>query len=243
MRAKFLFGLFAVAILAAIGGIYVATSSQSQLMQHDVAAGTGAITGQVLDATGQPVKGAKVYADRNEAPMGRRPYVVTDEQGVFTINNLVPGTYTVSTSKEEDGYAPTDVPFYAGYVQAPQVIVTERQTTSGVVVPLGPRAAKLTVNIVDAATNTRLRASQNVQLILRRIDNPNQAITTGPDLKRPFSILVPTVPFTVEVSATGYQHWRYRQVKSNNSIDVLELPAGQVQRLDIALRPDKYTGN
>ena len=236
MRVKFLVGLFAAAILAAVGGIYVMSSSQSYLTPRGVATASGAITGQVIDVSGQPVSGAQVYADRNEAPIGRRLGASTDEQGMFVIDNLVPGTYTVSTSKEEDGYAPTDTSFYVGYVQAPQVTVNERQTTSGVLVPLGPQAARLTGRIIDTTTNAVMRDLRDVQITLRHADNPDYALSTNPVLNGAFSILVPIIPFTVEVSAPGYQHWQYREAGSTPQPNILQLASGQTRRLDIALR-------
>ena len=51
---------------------------------------TGAITGKVTDATGAVLKGAQVTLEPQAVN------VVSDEQGLFLINGLVPGRYTLT---------------------------------------------------------------------------------------------------------------------------------------------------
>lgn len=55
---------------------------------------TGAITGQVTDPNGAVVQGATVSVVNNETKAARKTQ--TNEEGLFTITNLVPGTYAVT---------------------------------------------------------------------------------------------------------------------------------------------------
>ena len=54
---------------------------------------TGAITGRVVDADGEPAEGITVSAERGS--MGMRASANTDEKGQFRIGGLAPGKYRV----------------------------------------------------------------------------------------------------------------------------------------------------
>ena len=227
--------LIVLSITAALlaGGISYAmlsTATQSLHTHQAIGSHAGAIEGRVLDANGQPVPEAKIFILKSDFTTGKIPTASTDKEGVFSVKGLAPGVYTISVSKEEDGYANTDLPFYSvGLMTAPQVSVNERQTTTEVVVQLGPKAAKLVGRVVNAVTN-KLIESQDVQITLRRIDNPEYSYTTGPDVNGNFTILVPPVPFTIEVSAPGYE---------KRHLGSLHLRQEQIERLGITLRPAK----
>jgi hypothetical protein len=180
----------------------------------------------VLSPDGQPISGASVYAVKSDFTTGRLPVFPTNDRGEFTIPNLTPGTYKVSAAKEDDGYPPTDYEFYASNgVNALRIAVYEGQTTSQVVVNLGPKAAKLVGKVIDAATDKLVK---DVQIIVRRTDNPDNSFTIVPDVNGKIEVLVPPVPFTVEVSAPGYEK---RHLAS------LQLSSGEIKRLDITLHP------
>lgn len=199
--------------------------------EHTTRPHTGAISGRVLTAEGHHVPRANVYALTDEGMTGRMPIFVTDEDGKFIIKGLIPGTYKVYASKEEEGYPPTDNTFYsAGLVAESQVFAEGQHTSSGVVVYVGPKSAKINGEIVDATTGKPVRGQQGVQMSLRRTGYPDSSLSTGPDLKGRFEVLVPPAPFTVEVSAPGY---RKRHLGS------FSLAGGEVRRLDISLIPEK----
>jgi hypothetical protein len=65
--------------------------SSAAIAQEEI---TGAISGQVTDANGAVVQGATVSVVNNETKAARK--VQTNEEGLFTITNLVPGTYSVT---------------------------------------------------------------------------------------------------------------------------------------------------
>lgn len=197
---------------------------------QEVAQPSGAITGRVLDADGRPVFNAEVQAFNTESGTGKVPTAYTDEQGVFLIKNLKPGAYRLPVAKEEDGYPPTDSTFYSvGFTQPQQVFVYERQMTSDVVLHLGPKLAKLAGRIVDSKTHKAV-VTDGVLITLRRIDNPNYPREISTNENGEFSILVPPVPTTIEVSAPGYE---------KKHLGSLHLKQKEVKRLDISLNPVK----
>lgn len=227
MRILLIIGLL-IGTIVAVGISYGVTHSSH--FHQNVTSSSGAITGRVLDSNGQPVSGARVYALRSDFTMGRIFNFYTDEQGVFLIKDLTPGTYKIFAAKETDGYAPTDNPFYSiGLVEPPLVTVYEQQTTSDITVYLGPKAAKLIGRIVDAITSKPI-AVQGKQITLRRVGNPDCSYTTGPDLKGNFNILIPPVPVTVEVSVLGHE---------KKHLGPLHLKPEEIKRLDFSLRPEK----
>jgi hypothetical protein len=197
-----------------------------------------AITGRVLDAQGQAVFGAQVSAERADFTTGKLPTTKSDIRGNFRFKGLKEGAYTLYVAKEEDGYAPTDSAFHYGLsVDAPQVIVHERQAPPDVVIHLGPKASRLIGRIVDGESNKPV--VWNVQVTLSRVDNPSYTYSTGPGLDGEFNILVPPVPFTMKVSAAGYEDWYYRNEGSKQRFDALEISDGTAKELIVTLRLSK----
>ena len=230
-----LFIFLFVGKIVIIGMVYAV--SYPNHTQQDPSPQHMALTGRVLDPSGQSVPRARVYAQRSEFAIGRLPNTITNEQGEFSFSDLVPGIYTVHADTEDEEYAPTYSSFHsAGFVQAPQVAIYEPPSTSYVEVYLGPRTAKLTGRIVDSVTNRPILGLQNIQITLKRVDQPDHLYATGPDVNGNFTIHVPPMPFTVEVSAPGYQRWQYRRDDSIRQPNTLQLASGQTRRLDIALR-------
>lgn len=229
VRTRLLISIFiAVGLLAA--GMAFAVSRSSPKGQA-VTQSSGVITGRVFSADGQPVSAVSVYAEKSDVTFGRLLMFPTNDEGEFSIPNLTPGTYKVSAAKEDEGFPPTDSPFYsAGFVETPRVNVYEGQTTLDVTVYLGAKAAKLTGRILDATTNKPIKQLQGVQIALRRVDNPDLSYTFAADLEGEFSILVPPVPCEIEVSAPGYGQW-------NNGRKAIHLTPSATKEVSIHLRP------
>ncbi len=231
MRIRLLIGMFMTA------GLVAAASShreQRPLHAYPDAPGhshrdSGAIEGQVLNAEGRAVYNAEVLAQKMNFT-GKLPAAYTDEQGMFLIKNLAPGSYMISVSKIEDDYPPTHLPFYcAGLVEVPEVTVYEGHTTSGIAVNIGAKAAKVVGRVVDATTNKLLRG-QGVAVTFRRGDNFDYSYKAEPDVDGRLTTLLPPVPLTIEVSAPGYE---------TKALGALHMRRGETKRLDIPLRSAK----
>lgn len=234
MKLRLLVGLLITLISVTVYASFALTRSQRAhqyrgIFNHqEVAQSSGAITGRVLDAEGRPVFNAQVQAFNTESGMGKVPTAYTDEQGIFQIKNLKSGTYRLPVAKKEDGYPPTDSTFYSvGFTQPQQALVYEGQTTSDVILHLGPKVAKLAGHIVDSTTHKKVLVDR-VLITLRRIDNPNYPHEISTDENGEFEVLVPPVPTTIEVSVPGYEY---------KKLEALLLTRGEVKRLNIALHP------
>lgn len=117
--------------------------------------------------------------------------------------------------------------------------VTQNQVARDVVLQFGPKASKIEGFIVDATTNQPI---SKATITLRRVDNPEVYYIIGP--KEPkengrFKVLVPSVPFTIEVSSPEYETWTYSKNGLNNRSDPLVVNRGIVKKLGIALHPQK----
>lgn len=189
---------------------------------------SGAIRGRVLDDKNRPVAGAEVEA---MGPMGGLTQSArTNHRGVFTIRDVDVSynkTYTLIPTKEEAGYGHPFNRFYMGRpVKPPEVTLRENQTVSCGDLYLGPQGGRLTGTIRDSKTNRPITIPQ--QMVLRRVDDPNLKNSHGLDADGRFSVLVPAVPFTVEVSAPGYQ---------KKELGSIRLKAGEIKHIDILLTP------
>jgi len=185
------------------------------------------ITGGVVNNEGRRVVGARVHA----SPFMGITYVgYTDRRGVFTIKEVEAGTYTLSVSKEHDGYGDTFDRFYSeGFVKLPKVTVDVGQIVSCGDLHLGPKAGKLVGTLRDATTKKGIVSSKPMQtrhVILCRLDDPKNCSDASPNRNGDFEILVPPAPFTIEATAPGYE---------KKDLGSLRLKGGEMRRLDILL--------
>lgn len=228
-----------IAVLMAsvvLGVSYAATRPSAPVQppraRQDAAAAPGAVSGLVVNTEGEPVSGAEILASHpRRGGVGKLPATQTDERGEFLLKDLAPGPYVLSVNKIEQGHPYSDSAFYSdGVTEAPQVLIREGETIPGVVLYLRPKAAELTGRLIDADTNKPIKGLKNARITLRRADNPDAAIYAFPDAEGEFSELVTSAPFTIAVSAPGYEE---KHLPSPG------VRAGRPNRLDISLRPAK----
>jgi hypothetical protein len=201
--------------------------------------GMGTISGKVINVKGEPISDARVSAQRVGVIAMQWPSTETNGDGEFTLNDLAPGTYRLHAGKEDDGYAPTYSVFRSDDIAfAPHVSVTENQAVLNIVIQLGSKGGWLTGRVVSALTS---QAITDAQITVRRVDDPTKFFSTGLNNKTKrggsFKILVPTAPFTVEVTALGYDSWRYMEIGSARGADSITMAPEETRRLTIRMRP------
>jgi hypothetical protein len=194
------------------------------------------IEGRVINANGDVVPGATVYAELDRAGVTRILTDVSDSNGNFRIKIRELGQYTIYGSKEEDGYPLTVSGFHQSVPidQIPKLNITERKTVSGVVLQLGEQAAIIEGTVKDEDNGELIRTAT---VTLRRADNPDLLYRTSIDQMRPgrFRLAVPQVPFDVEVDSTGYEHWTYQ----NGKKEPIKLNRRESKILIVSLRKQK----
>ena len=191
------------------------------------------IEGKVINAAGDIVAGADVFAELDRAGATRILTDVSDKDGNFSITIGELGQYTISGSKEEDGYPLTVSGFHQAVSldQIPKLNITERKTVSNVVLQLGEKAAIIEGVIKDGLSGEPVRTAS---LTLRRTDNPDLLYRTSTDEMRPgkFKLAVPTVPFDVEVESMGYEPW----ISRNSQKEPIKLNRGESRSFIVNLR-------
>lgn len=196
----------------------------------------GTISGRVLDSDGMPVEKVIVKAENSARPTRLVPQAETNQAGEFTITGLAPGQYELYTHKEEDGYPRTEFNLYDVGLPNPQVTVYSRQSVQGITLRLGPKAALLTGQVIDAVTRQPL---QHADITVRRVDLPNRFLRTGLSLPvelGEFKLLVPAVAITVEVKENGYEDWYYKSDDQGRKPSSLLLEPNTTKHLMIALK-------
>jgi len=193
------------------------------------------IEGRVINAAGEPIAGAKVFADLNTDLNGMIATDTSDREGRFSITISSLGTYTIYGSKEEDGYPLTISGFHQQVRpdQVPKITVSEPTTVTDVVLQLGEKAAILDGDLQDANTNQPIKAAT---IILRRADNPDALYRTSSDAAHPghFRVVVPSsTPFTVEIDSKGYKPWKFRSQAQEERVT---LNKGESKHLTVKLR-------
>ena len=217
--------------LLLVGVSYAMTSAQD--VQQNTA--LAQISGRVLDGDGKPVRGASVCA--NSRPAGISGVCAPSRAGgKFTIHMLKPGLeYIVFASKRED-YYPFPTP---GFYDAPpgtrvKVKLEEGRALQDVEVRLGPKAGRLVGTVINAETNEVLK---QFRLLACRDDRPEDCIAAGSgDKTGRFNLLVPTVPFSIKISAPGFEDW-YGSESPREQPAALLVGSGTTMELNIFLRP------
>ena len=189
----------------------------------------------MINAVGEAVAGAKVFADLNTNVNGMIATDTSDRDGRFSITVSSLGTYTIYGSKEEDGYPLTISGFHqqVRLDQVPQITVNEPKTVTDVVLQLGEKAAILDGDLQDANTNQAIKAAT---IILRRADNLDALYRTSSDTAHPghFRVVVPlSAPFTVEIESKGYKPWKFRSQAQGETV---ALNKGESKHLSVKLR-------
>ncbi|NOT64071.1 MAG: carboxypeptidase regulatory-like domain-containing protein [Acidobacteria bacterium] len=212
----------------------VAGSPQRQKHDHTLKS----ITGLVVDSANNPVGNAKIFAENSDNPLGKLPYTYTDKEGKFIIKLSEGGDYTIHVAKEKDGYPPTYSAFhYPESFPAPHVVVDKQQNSPDVVVRLGAKMGRLTGKIVSSATGSLI---DDARITLRLFNNPSCEYSIGVPAaaKGAFSIVVPPVPFTMEITAPNHERWRTVENQTELTGSLL-VKAGSRKDLVISLSPAK----
>lgn len=201
------------------------------------------VQGRVLDYEGHPVGGALVTAGPVGPLKGVVPTARSDAQGDFSIIVHQTGQFLVSAQKTGEGYASTSNPFYYPQTASAALVnVIEGQPTPNTTVQFGPKAGQLLLSVSDADTFEPLR---NVTISLCRVEAPKYChrttntvrINSSPKIigliyREP--VLVPSGPFTLEVSADGYES-AYGE-DSSLAMQPLQIPSDTVKKMNIVLR-------
>jgi hypothetical protein len=190
----------------------------------------GNASGRVIDLTGRPVVNAAVHAWSSR--MGIVPVAATNSRGAFIFRHLEIGKYYLSVEKDYAGYADTENRFYAaGFAEKSAIVLEEGKTVQCGDLRMGPKAGKLIGTIRDAANNQVIVSAPTGQvrkLVLSRVEDPLNSYSAGISIHGNFEVLVPPVPFRVQVVATGYE---------TKDFGVFSLKSGERKRLDIVLNP------
>lgn len=188
-----------IAALLFFAGLLVASPLRAQTA-------LGSIEGQVLDSNNSSVPGASVYIVSGPAGTGKGSLVLTNADGRFRLESLVPGTYKLSIFKPEDGYADPAIPFYADPSRPmPSVTVTSGVQTSNQSFQLGARCGTLHLNATDAVTH-HLITTATIVLHQRNISS---AVLQATNKELPADFLVPPQDVTIAMEVPGYVTWRY----------------------------------
>jgi len=212
------------------------------------------VKGRVLDYQGQAVAKAFVTAGPIGPLKGVMPTAYSDARGEFSIVVHQAGEFLVTASKAGDGYPSTSNPFYYPHTaSATRVTVLEGQPAPFATVRFGPKAGKILLRVSDADTGEPIRS---VALSLCRAEAPkychrvknNGRVTASPvQPNAPIyggPVLVPSEPFTLEVSAEGYESFFYGEMDRDLVFQTLQVPSDTVKELTIVLRKgsDNRTG-
>ena len=160
----------------------------------------GCMFGTVIDAEGKPVPRIIVHAvpaDHGSPPF---PFARTDRDGAFRIDGMQPGSYLISTENRREGYPPTALSLYRN-ARLPAITVNTGTDCANIAITVGPKAARLRLNVVDAGTH---REIFRFVLTVQRKDDPNIVFPIAGNEDRGI-LLPPTTDVTIWVEAEGYE--------------------------------------
>jgi hypothetical protein len=193
----------------------------------------GVIRGTVVNETGKPVPGAKVWADKLEGGLvhGIARYAAADGDGRFALEHLDLVQYKIFAKNEEEGYPDTGFAFYSP--EPPVKIALSASTKeAAVLVVIGPKAATIKGSTSDARTGAPVLPV----ISMRHAGANSRGIASS--LPAQYSVLVPAgASILFEVSAAGYRTWYY---PGNGAVQAtpLTLKSGEQMTLDIQMEPE-----
>jgi hypothetical protein len=219
---------FAVSLLM----VLFSSLTSSQTSQQTPA--VGRVTGTVLDESSQPINQAQVCSvvyrvvKPNTTQSDASCFVHTDKTGQFQIDHLPTGTYSITASKNDDGYAEfgQGTPF-------PKVTLTPEEPLANVIVKLGPKQGILIPMVKDNVTGKPV-----FDFFLKwQTDVPDGRWSGAAG----FSQWTTRTPIPVEndvsleFSAHGYKNWVYADPSGSR---FLRMQSGERKILSIGLQPE-----
>jgi hypothetical protein len=195
-----------------------------------------------------PVAGARVLAHPFSGAvcvyLYALPQCITDKAGTCTLDleyggKCQTGKYSVTASKEADGYPNLNNGFFDETDPAhkpTEVTVSANHPAAVITVHLGRRAGVIAGTIVDAVAGKPLNAAIELRRgpIYVKIPGGVNGYTNAK-----FRILVPSnTAVTMAVSLEGYENWIYSQGKGAEPNAILLRP-GEELKIHIRLRPAK----
>jgi hypothetical protein len=186
----------------------------------------GSVAGIVVDGSGSPIRGAKVYDEpMDSVRTGKDHFVLTDPTGQFVLKDIPVGKTMVIATTIEDGYPDARFAVYSGDALLPVVQVEAGQRTSDVKVTLLRKGGTLRGRIFDAQSGATV---PKARITIARIDHPAWALETDPEDDGRFAFVVPVHPMRIQVNAEGYRTWV--------SQDSILLTSGEERIFKVALQ-------
>lgn len=168
------------------------------------------VTGQVVDAEGRPISGALIYA----VPETVGPGAVlwrggTNENGEFSVAVGSAGRYKMMPDHTDSNRMPQTIPFYRHPTLAPPVVtLNEANPAQQVRVEIVPPSGAVSLRLIDAPTGrpaerARIKACLAAEPTVCFRLSAFTAIGVDATIVR-----AAYLPFTIEVTADGYETWR-----------------------------------
>jgi hypothetical protein len=189
----------------------------------------GIVEGVVVDGHGKPLPDATVTSYTQVAGVGRDVMQYqTNGNGQFSLH-LPEGKVWLSAHKDSEEYPYAFFAFYLMPQQEfPTVEVKAGETTKGIVVRVGPKAAHLNYEVVDEDGKPVAGA-----FIFTRLDQAEKYSTSA--LAKD-DLLVPPTPFRATFEAKGYKPWHYGGGKWTGKEGIISLKSGEILNLPIHLQ-------
>jgi len=171
----------------------------------------GVISGKVLDAAGQPVKGITVVA----WPLGVDlaailPQITTDETGAYRVEHVCPGRYAVVVEDKNAGYphsSPEMFEFLYGH-RAPQGKLSSKHPTLELSLYLPPKPGLIKVSVRNSETRGDL-LKFSIKMIVPHQRRTREVSVEFKDGAADREIQIPPDKDVIlHVTAEGFQEWR-----------------------------------
>jgi hypothetical protein len=194
----------------------------------------GAVTVKVIDEKGNPVSDVivRVNPPRTGAISGVSNICKTDSSGSCTRYGLSIGTYLIDAKKPSDGYPDLSFALYSPQSRSIEAVLTPGSPNASVVFKLGPRAAKLKIDVVDDATGELVH---DPTIILQNPKVPNEMVSVAraPDS----TVLIPSdKDIQVQVMANSYQSWQLKDHLEMNGGKPFHFRSGETRELTIRVK-------
>lgn len=199
------------------------------------------ITGRVQDESGRVVSEVRVCAVREDNERILMAYCgVSDAAGNFEIPAGRPARYKLFPEKSAAGYYKQSPAFFRHPSTAiEEVVLSESNRTASVLVSLPPKNGTLVGKTVDANTS---RPIENVSFLFCQTANSRECWATS--VKNPtgeFNLPAAYVPFTLKVSAEGYEDWL--GLTGFDKDESIVIPSGARMGVDFYLKRRPKTAN